>query len=134
MDNRYTGAVEIVIAGKTHVLRYDWDALAKLKTEFGKDYNEVLGVACREGDTDVLARALMAGLSPAVGLDDIKKASPPLLVVTVAIDTALKYAYFGSKEIPPLAGNPLERPKETLLSSLLRRLFGRESSRASSGA
>lgn len=133
MDNRYSGKVDLEIAGRKHVLHFTWEALAKLKTEFGSDYNGVIGRACLEGDPDVLARALACGLSPAVGFDEIRAASPPLFYAAAKVDTALKYAYFGSLEVPRVAENPHQHPKG-ILSRLLSLLpFGWGSSRASSG-
>ena len=134
MNDRYAGIVTFDIAGQRSVLRYDWQALARLRTEFGKDYNEVVGRACQEGDPDVLARALACGLVPAVGAEEVLKASPAMLKVTSAIDLALKYAYFGAEEVPDIGEDPTQRPRGTLLRRLFGGLFGRESSRASSGS
>lgn len=125
MRSPFTGEVSIDIAGP-RTLRYDWAALARLRAEFGKDYEKAISQAMADLDSDVLARALSCGASPAIGVEEIKKASPPLVEAVSAIEIALRFAYFGGRDPGKLASDPLQRPRETFWRRLTRRLLGRE--------
>jgi hypothetical protein len=130
MDCATTGDVDLLIAGKRHVLRYDWGALAQLKTALGKDYDKAISQAMMDMDTEVLAKALACGLSPALRPEEIAAASPPLVTVIQAVDLALKYAHFGKEDLGDLvAANPPQRPTMSL-TTLWKRLIGSRFGRA----
>jgi len=134
MLNPYTGLLELEIAGSKRVLHFKWDALAKLRTEFGDDFLTVVAKACSDANVEVLARVLTMGLSPAASVEEIMASSPSVMSARLAVETALNLAYFGKKEAPQIeAANPPNRPG--ILSRWLSRLlFGRGSDQPSSGS
>lgn len=121
----FVGTVPIAIAGKEYTLRYDWSALAKLKAQFGTKYEQAISQASSEYDTEVLAKVLSIGLSPALGPEEVAQASPPLAVVVPAIELAIRYAWLGGEEPGRKASDPTRRQRKTLLSRLIERLSWR---------
>lgn len=124
MRDPFNGEVSVNVAGP-RVLRYGWPELAKLRAEFGKDYEKVISQAMADLDTGVLAKALSIGCSPALGVEEVVEASPPIAEVSAAIDVALRYAYFGGRDPGQMAADPPVRPRETFLRRLTRALIGR---------
>lgn len=135
MNSAFSGEVVVEVGGVKRTLRYDWAALAKLRTALGKDFDGKVSQALLEGDVEVLAVALACGLSPALTPEEVMKASPSIVAVAGPIELALRYAYFGQggPSGQKAAENPPKSPSVMLWSWLSRRLFGLESSRASSG-
>lgn len=134
MDSSFQGTVDVEIAGK-RVLRYDWAALAKLRTALGKDFDGKISQALLESDVEVLAVVLSCGLSPALTPEEIKKASPPVIAVAGPIETALRYAYFGGEgPSGKPAENPPQSPSAMVWRWLSRRLLGLVSRQESSGS
>lgn len=135
--NPHRGEVYVEIAGQEMRLRYDWDAVARLKAQFGEAFELRVADAIRTWDVDTLAELLSIGLRhdhPEATPDAIKAASPPLGPCQQAITEALNLAFHGQREAP---ADPPENPPQAAVTwwkRLARRLFGRDSSPASSGA
>ena len=103
-ENKYAGDVVLVMTGKKYVLRYDWEAIGKLVTVLGKDFEQEMGRAAVEMDLPVIAKALSIGLlchQPGELTDlDIMEMSPPLVAVHDAINRAITLAFHGTTEVP----------------------------------
>ena len=105
MANAYTGRASIKISNKECALVYDWDALAEFETEF-----EDKGILKRLTDASIgdLVKLALIGLKkhhPDMVADDIKQASPPIMLLAKAIDAAFLYAYWGPEEAEKILKN-----------------------------
>lgn len=121
MANTYRGAVRLRLGEQDCLLVYDWQALARLKTDLGDD---VLSRIAGAGDPVLLSRILAIGLARhQPDLDDpptIMRLSPPYMPCVEAVHRAVNAAYWGpagppDEEPPP---NPLQR-----MATRLKRLF-----------
>ena len=136
MINYYRGAIEVDIDGPRQ-LRFGWDALARLSSELGQRYDQVILRAAESGDVDVLAKVLAIGLNDQLTPEQIKEISPPVDIVSRAILAALSLAVWGSIE-PPEEEEQTEVPqnrkvRRTLLQKLGGWLSGSGGRRATSG-
>ncbi len=120
MDNEPRGEVSLKLDGKARTLVFDWDALARLKTELGADFDVKIGQAGYDFDLDILAVALAIGLRrhwPDVTPEAVKAAGPSLVEVIDTLRQALNLAFSGSKEAPAPAVNPPSRRARRASSS-----------------
>lgn len=93
--NKHKGEVELNINGKKYLVVYDWNAIAKMQSEYS---NEIIAGLLSNLRPDILANVLCFGLEkhhPDVKVEDIMAASPPLFEIAKVIDEALALAYFG---------------------------------------
>jgi hypothetical protein len=131
MPNPHRGEARIKIGRKTYTVAYDWNAIAALKEELGSEFDQKISEAAVECDLRVLASVLRIGLvkhhGDALSDQDIIDASPPVVQVNTAIQTALTRAFHGTDE-PPEEGGEENPPNGPL--TWLRRLFGRRARRA----
>lgn len=118
MVNKYNGEVPVNIGGKAYTLVYDWNAVALIQSEYGK---EAITAMLAQVQPDKMAKILLAGLNrhhPDITAEDIIKASPPILPTVEAIDTALQYAYFGPDDNKEAEG---QKKKLSFIMRLLKR-------------
>ncbi len=109
MLNERRGEVGLEVDGEQRSLVFDWDALARLETELGSDFDVKIAQAGYNLDLPVLATALAIGFKrnwPEVTPDLVKKAGPPLVRVIEALGQALNLAFYGSTEAPTAPVNP----------------------------
>ena len=93
--NPVTGHQRVEINGKYYTVRFDWAALAEIAEAHGDNPNmfspltvaSVAAIGMRKHHPDITAAF-------------IYEKSPPLIPFADAIQTALKWAYFGSEEVP----------------------------------
>jgi len=116
VDSKHTGDTSIEIGGKTYTLVYDWRALARIQTEHeGEDAGALIGKA-QNGNVEVLASVLVAGLArhhPEMDADAVMDASPPLIPIVGAMAKALNRAYLGT-DLPDEADEkPAKKRKAT---------------------
>ena len=112
MVNERRGEVGLEIDGQNRPLVFDWDALARLETELGSDFDVKIAQAGYDLDLGILASVLAVGLQrewPEVTPEIIKQAGPPLVRVIEALGQALNLAFYGSTEAPPATANPPNR-------------------------
>ena len=109
--NKYVGEVSLDIAGKKYILRYDWNAIGKLKTKFGPDFDQKISRASIESDMVIMAVVLAIGLERhhpgKLPVEKIIDLSPPVVPVVDAINKAIVYAYHGTTEV---SAQPEENP------------------------
>lgn len=102
MENFYAGRTEITIAGKGLILCFDWEALAAIRTRFGKAADE-LGTLITGSGPKPLAAILAIGLArhhPEWTEAEVMKASPPIRPTVDAVVRAINIAYHGTPEPP----------------------------------
>lgn len=125
--NPHVGEVPVEIGGETYTLHFTWDAIAKMDNEFGTDGHDM-------DNPEHLAKIVAIGLQknhPYMTEAKVREASPPIQPTVEAVVTALNYAYYGPLKARKASSN---RPREARQwRTLLRRLFGRGSTQASSG-
>lgn len=105
--NKHKGCVPLKIGSVDGVLVYDWTALSTLKASYTDEQLQNLPKL----PVDAIIGILLAGFqkhSPEITQAEIIEASPPLMEVYTAIDSALLYAYHG----PETAEQILESIKE----------------------
>ncbi len=120
MPNRYRGETLLEIGGQERVLRFTWDAIAKLRGAHGEDFDKLIIMAVDSKDVTFLAEVIAAatGMEPA----EVMAGSPPLVLAGRAIVEALRHSYHGQEGKPE---NPLEaRRPATWWKWLMRRLSG----------
>jgi hypothetical protein len=110
MDNAFTGDVELALGDQRLTLRYDWKALAALRTRFGKGFMRKLDEVMMDAaeDPEALADLVVAGLRrnhPEVTVEAIMDQSPPVTEVIAAVSQALAFAFYGP------AGPPKADPR-----------------------
>lgn len=122
--NAYSGETGLTIGDAPVVLVYDWEALAVVKTQLGKDG---LSRALDGVDFDALAAVLAAGLArhnPEWTAERIKAESPPVMPTIKVVTEALDAAYWGPNGAPEETDeNPQKPTLRTRLKGLWRRLF-----------
>lgn len=109
MLNERRGEVGLEIDGKMRSLVFDWDALARLETEIGADFDVKIAQAGYDLDLKILAIALAVGFKrnwPEVTPELIMKVGPALVRVIEALGQALNLAFYGSMEVPKAPVNP----------------------------
>jgi len=93
--NPITGEKIIKINGHDYVMRFNWRALAEIEAKYGDTPNFF--------NPEVLAFLAAAGLRerhPEMTAEKITELSPPLVLFSVAVQEALKWAYVGNETIP----------------------------------
>lgn len=118
--NELRGLVTVAIGGRVLTLVYDWTALAGLREELGKDFDQQLDVAIDTFDLRTLATVLTAGLArhhPEMSAEAIFAASPPLGPTILALRQAMRLAFTGGEEAgADAAENP---PMRALIARLI---------------
>ncbi len=119
-QNKHTGAVHIPVGSlKDVTLRYDWEAIAALHGEYGKEWEGEVQRILAELDARGLAKIL------AIGSEHSEEwwieQSPPFVPTATAVNAALHLAFFG-------AGGADDRPH------IARRLMTLLSRRGKSGS
>lgn len=95
MLNKYTGEVRLPINGKSYTLVYDWRAMSKLYSDYGRD---AMSHFEQNPDPAILANILAIGMNkhhPEVTADFILDASPPMVAAADAVHMALLYCMHG---------------------------------------
>lgn len=107
MNNKYTGDVALRLDGwPDYMLRFDWEALAALQSQFGIDQALKL-IASR--DANALLEIAVIGLRrhhPEVTADTLRGHSAQMLPLMARVGEALALAYNGPGEDP---ANPPNR-------------------------
>lgn len=94
-ENSYTGAVDMDAGnGETWTILFDYNALAAIRTAIGADPFRALA----ESDFDPFVQVLAIGSGRTV--EEVNKASPPLVAAQEAVNRALTFAYFGADGPP----------------------------------
>lgn len=100
MNNEFTGDVELKINGVAHTIKFDWHALAVLKSSFTEaQLDKILSGT----DLTKLATLLAIGLQrhhPNINESHILNNPPALVPAMAAIEKALTFAYFGADGPP----------------------------------
>jgi hypothetical protein len=95
MKNAYTGDCDLVIEGwPAYQLRFDWEALAALQTQFG---DQALKIVTGK-DIGALLQLTAIGLQrhhPGITADDLRQHPPALAPLMVGVGQALALAYNG---------------------------------------
>jgi len=112
------------MSGESLVLCYDWEAIGKLVTELGKDFDSKISAASIDFDLPVLAIALSIGLEKhqpgRFPPKAIMHLSPPVIHMIAGIQQAITVAFHGSLEVP---GDQESNPPQILLKFLKRILW-----------
>lgn len=102
--NKYTGEVGIKLDGKEYTVIYDLRALAAIQSKYG---NDTIATLRAETITAMeMADILSIGLKrhhPEMTADVILDLSPPLIVMSDAVNLAIAYAWFGPTELDRIA-------------------------------
>ena len=96
--NKYLGEVEYQIGDKKGVLVYNWKALSKIHSEYGRQVLENLA----EMSPEVIAKVMAIGFeakTPDITADIIIEESPPLIEIIQIVNEALSCAYFGADKV-----------------------------------
>lgn len=122
MENKYRGEQVLVIGGKEQTLRFTWDAIARLRSEHGEDFDRLIMTAIDSKDVAFLAGviAVATGLTP----KEVMAGSPPLITTGKAMAAALRYAYHGREGKTESQNPPAARRLATWWNWLMRRLSG----------
>lgn len=100
-DNQYRGEQTVPGLG---VLKYDWDAIARLIDAFGQSFDSKLSEAMVANDLDAIAIAVAIGLGGEMTADDVKRASPAIVPTVNAVMLALNLSFHGDVEAPAASG------------------------------
>lgn len=122
MINAYRGEVAFDLAGKKLMLRYGWDGIARLKAEFGDEWDAVLVQAMAGTDMPAIAKFLAIGLReswPDASAAEIERIQPPIRPSFEAIKLGLNLTFHGTKEPP---AEPAANPPPGRLMTALRRI------------
>ena len=99
--NPYRGEVEIKMGGEDFILRFDWNALARLREKYGQKYEEkvnqafhVLAVA----DLAEIAAIGLAGHHEGITPDKVMELSPPVLPFYRALQEAFLLSLLGPED------------------------------------
>jgi len=95
-SNKYTGDVELEIAGQIKTMRFDWRAISDARSVLDTDITKT---DFRLLELPVLSHVAAAGLKrhhPELTADVIMELSPPVYLLCYAIDVALAFAYMGA--------------------------------------
>lgn len=112
--NKYTGTITVPVDGEPVSLRFNWEGIAALHSEYGKEWEGEVQRILGELDANGLAKIL------AIGSDQTAEwwmeHSPPFMPTASAVQGALRLAFFG-------AGGADDRPHlARQLMTLLSRL------------
>lgn len=123
MSNPYTGDTSIEVEGQRLTLVFNWEAVARVRSELGND-GQAKALA---GDIDGLATLVAIGLAKHhkdFDADKVKAISPPIMATVKAVEAALIAAHYGPDGMPDDSEdeNPQLPPLKTLLGMLWRRL------------
>jgi hypothetical protein len=115
-DNKYTGEAPIRMGGRVYTLAYDWQALARIRTELA---DTALDLVLSTADPEALSKLIAIGLArhhPEMSAPAVMAASPPFMPSIAAVKYALNAAYWGPEGPPPeVAGeNPPGRLARTM--------------------
>ena len=121
MLNPHRGETEVPGIG---VIRFDWDAIARLVDEFGAGFDSVISQAIVEADVEVLAKTVAIGAVDAITPEFVADVSPPITPTANAIMKALNLAFHGT-EGAPAAERDENPPPWTLLVRGVKRLLRR---------
>jgi hypothetical protein len=95
MKNAYTGDCDLAIEGwPAYRLRFDWEALAALQTQFGEQALKIV----TGKDIGALLQLTAIGLQrhhPGITADDLRQHPPALAPLMVGVGQALALAYNG---------------------------------------
>ncbi len=112
------------MSGESLVMCYDWEAIGRLVTELGKDFDSQISAASIDFDLPVLAIALSIGLEkhqpgrfPPKAIMDL---SPPVITMIEGIQKAITVAFHGSMEV---SGEQSSNPLKILLKFLRKILW-----------
>ena len=94
MENKYTGEVPLKIGDQEGILVFDWAALAAVKSQITQAEMDNLAQLAPD-KLAIMAACGFKKKSPAITLEVIMAASPPIMEVATAIDRALLFAYHG---------------------------------------
>lgn len=106
------------------VLVFKWDAIARLISELGPDWEQKIARVPANHDLSTLAVAVAVGTGKSY--DEIMELSPPIFPTITATVAALNLAFHGKRESPQVAAENPPRPKTLRrLISWLTSLSGR---------
>lgn len=111
MMNEHRGETAVAIGGRTHVLRFTWDAIAQLRAAFGPEYDERISKALDGRDVEAIAKVVAIGTGGELEPREIIEASPPLVATSNAVFRALYLAYYGPDGPPPRDEEAQGKPK-----------------------
>lgn len=116
----HRGKTSIVLGGETYTVKYDWDALAKLRKLFGEEYTAEVLKAVSTENVEALAQIIAVGTGGAITDKKVMKLSPPLHVVIEAVRVGFNVAYTGQEEPPenPTRAGVMKRLWDQLTSLL----------------
>jgi len=115
-DNKHKGEVTIEIAGDSYQVAFTWDAVARLSSVFGNDFDGEVADAIKNADVKALSVILSLSMTPEQTPEWIMEQSPPIAIVGDAINRALTIAFLG----PGLEKEPEgDKPENPLTGSLL---------------
>lgn len=93
--NKHTGTVGFAVPGEGNVdLRFDWNGIASLHGEYGKDWEGEVQRILGELDAQGLAKILAIGSGHEAEWWVDK--SPPFIPAAQAVQAALRLAFFGA--------------------------------------
>jgi len=126
IGNKYRGQVYVEIGGNQKQMKFTWDAIGKLQSKFGLQYNQVLSEAIEQQDVKKLATII--GIGTGLPAKNIMDDSPPILPMAKSVLLAIDYAYYGPDGPPEEeeSENPPQAWIVTLWRKLTRPLFGRK--------
>ncbi len=138
MTNTHVGEATLTLDGKEYILVYDWDAIARLQSSLGKDFDQKIAQASIDVNLEVIAQTLSIALikrNP-LTVEEIKALSPPILEVTSALGRALNLAFYGKETLEQevAAQQPENPPLETSLKTDDEQPSEPDSNQGSSGA
>ncbi len=111
MRNERRGEIALDVAGESRLLVFDWNALARLESELGEDFDQKIAQAGYKMDLGTLAIALAVGFTkhwPEVTAQLITEEAPPVIKTMEVLGKALNLAFYGSEEAPEAVENPPE--------------------------
>ena len=112
--NYLTGDTPLEWPGKKLTLRYDWQALAALRTQIGPGFEQRIGEILRDvlAHVEPFAEIVAAGLvkhHPDITAETVLALSPPMGPTVVAVTQALGRAFNGDSvaaEVPDEPARP----------------------------
>ena len=92
--NKHTGTITVPVAGEVVSLRFDWEAIAALHGEYGKEWEVEVQRILAELDAEGLAKILAIGSGQTA--EWWMEQSPPFVPTATAVQAALRLAFFGA--------------------------------------